>query len=113
VTRGDTGPGTVDPGYPKPISVWGWGNFGANGIDAALYSGPKCYFFSGGEYIRVTRGNTGAGTVDPGYPKPISVWGWGSFGAKGINAALFSGIASADPAEAATSLVSMAAKLAT
>jgi Hemopexin/Papain-like cysteine protease AvrRpt2 len=91
VTRGDTGPGTVDPGYPKAISGWGWGSFGANGIDAALYSGPKCYFFSGGQYIRVTRGDTGAGTIDPGYPKPISVWGWGSFGAKGINAALFSG----------------------
>lgn len=91
VTRGEVGPGTVDPGYPQPISVWGWGSFGAKGIDAALYSGPKCYFFAGTEYIRVTRGNTGAGTVDPGYPKPISVWGWGAFGAKGINAALYSG----------------------
>jgi hypothetical protein len=40
---------------------------GANGIDAALYSGPKDYFFSGNRYIRVTRGNTGPGTVDPGY----------------------------------------------
>ena len=90
VTRGYTGPGTVDPGYPKPISTWGWGAFGANGIDAALYSGPKCYFFSGNQYIRVSRGNTGPGTVDPGYPKPISNWGWGSFGANGINAALFS-----------------------
>jgi hypothetical protein len=88
VTRGTTGPGTVDPGYPAPISVWGWGAFGAHGIDAALYSGTKCYFFSGKEYIRVTRGEVGAGTVDPGYPKPISVWGWGSFGAKGIDAAL-------------------------
>jgi len=71
--------------------VWGWGAFGAHGIDAALYSGTKCYFFSGKEYIRVTRGEVGAGTVDPGYPKPISVWGWGSFGAKGIDAALNSG----------------------
>jgi hypothetical protein len=24
VTRGDTGPGTVDPGYPAPLSNWGW-----------------------------------------------------------------------------------------
>jgi len=92
VTRGNTGPGTVDPGYPAPISSWGWpAGFGANGIDAALYSGTKCYFFKGNQYIRVTRGNTGPGTVDPGYPKPISSWGWGSFGANGIDAALYSG----------------------
>jgi Hemopexin len=92
VTRGVTGPGTIDPGYPRPIAPnWGWGAFGANGIDAALYSNSKCYFFSGKEYIRVTRGETGPGTVDAGYPRPISVWGWGSFGANGIDAALYSG----------------------
>jgi Hemopexin len=92
VTRGEAGAGTVDPGYPAPISDWGWGAFGANGIDAALYSGSKCYFFSGSQYIRVTRGETGAGTVDPGYPAPISSnWGWGAFGANGIDAALYSG----------------------
>ncbi len=95
VTRGNTGPGTVDAGYPANISNWGWGSFGANGIDAALYSGPKCYFFSGDKYIRVTRGDTGPGTVDPGYPAPISNWGWGAFGGSGIKAALFSGT---DPA---------------
>ena len=83
VTRGNTGAGTVDSGYPKNISVWGWGNFGANGIDAALHSGPKTYFFSGDQYIRVTRGNTGAGTVDSGYPRNISVWGWGNFAING------------------------------
>jgi hypothetical protein len=78
VTRGDTGPGTVDPGYPASIAAgWGWpAGFGSGGIDAALYSGSKCYFFSGDSYIRVTRGDTGPGTVDPGYPKHISVWGW-------------------------------------
>jgi hypothetical protein len=76
VTRGDTGAGTVDPGYPSNISAWGWGSFGQQGIDAALYSGSKCYFFAGDRYIRVTRGDTGAGTVDPGYPGNISVWGW-------------------------------------
>jgi hypothetical protein len=91
VTRGDTGAGTVDAGYPNPISVWGWGNFGKQGIDAALYSGTKCYFFSGKQYIRVTRGDTGPGTIDPGYPQPISVWGWGTFGQNGIDAALYSG----------------------
>ena len=88
VTRGDTGPGVVDAGYPRTISPnWGWGSFGANGIDAALYSGSKCYFFAGGEYIRVTRGVTGPGTIDPGYPRPIAPnWGWGAFGANGIDA---------------------------
>ena len=92
VTRDYTGPGTVDSGYPKPISPnWGWGAFGAKGIDAALYSGSKCYFFSGKQYIRVTRGETGPGTVDPGYPRSISVWNWGSFGANGIDAAMYSG----------------------
>lgn len=77
VTRDDVGPGTVDVGYPAPISNWGWpGGFGAGGIDAALYSGSKCYFFEGDRYVRVTRGDVGPGTVDAGYPAPISNWGW-------------------------------------
>jgi Hemopexin len=77
VTRGETGPGTVDPGYPAPISNWGWPvGFGSSGIDASLYSRSKCYFFRGDQYIRVTRGDTGPGTVDPGYPAPISNWRW-------------------------------------
>ena len=46
------------------------------GTDAALYSGSKCYFFDGDRYIRVTRGDTGPGTVDPGYPASIAGWGW-------------------------------------
>ena len=99
VTRGDTGAGTIDSGYPRNISHWNWGTFAQNGnstqnspgIDAALYSGSRCYFFAGDEYIRVTRGDTGAGTIDPGYPKNISNWGWGSFGRHGIDAALHSG----------------------
>lgn len=91
VSRGDTGPGTVDPGYPAPISNWNWGSFGANGIDGALYSGSKCYFFSGKQYIRVSRSELFPGTIDPGYPAPISNWNWGAFGANGINAALYSG----------------------
>jgi Hemopexin len=91
VTRGADGAGTKDPGYPKPISDWGWGAFGANGIDAALYSGSKTYFFSDLEYIRVTRDDSGAGTMDAGYPKPITDWGWGTFGLFGIQAAMNSG----------------------
>ena len=105
VTRGRTGPGTPDGGYPAPIANWGWPvipgtnqRFGAAGIDAALYSGSKCYFFSGAEFIRVTRGETGAGAVDSAYPAPIANWGWpklpdgtGRFGTQGIDAALYSG----------------------
>ncbi len=92
VTRDATGAGSIDAGdYPGPISDWGWGSFGENGIDAALYSQTKCYFFAGPSYIRVTRGEAGAGTVDSGYPASISDWGWGSFGANGISAALYSG----------------------
>jgi hypothetical protein len=91
VTRGVEGPGTVDAGYPKPISDWRWGTFGHNGIDAALWCGDVCYFFRGKRYIRVRRGEVGPGTVDVGYPKPISNWGWGSFGANGIDSALYSG----------------------
>jgi hypothetical protein len=91
VTRDDLGAGTVDFGYPKPISAWGWGEFGKNGIDAALFSGTKTFFFAGNQYIRVTRSETGAGTVDDGYPKSISLWGWGEFGKNGIDAALNSG----------------------
>lgn len=92
VERGDLGHGAILPGYPKPISDWGWGTFGSAGIDAALYSGSKCYFFKSAEYIRVSRGARGFGKVDHGYPRPISDWGWpGGFGATGIDAALWSG----------------------
>src|SRR5882757_7915490 len=98
VTRGETGVGFVDSGCPKPISDWGWGEFGAHGIDAALNSGAFSYFFAGEHYIRVSRGDVGRGRIDEGYPKPISDWGWGPFGASGISAALFSGIDFGEPA---------------
>ena len=100
VTRGNSGAGTIDPGYPKNISVWGWpSDFAPNGIDAALYSGTKTYFFAGDQYIRVSRGSTGAGTVDSSYPRNISVWGWPNGFAEstqrsivpGVDAALHSG----------------------
>jgi hypothetical protein len=97
VHRGDTGSGTVDPGYPQPISNWP-GVLGkkANligGVKGTLPSGSVCYFFLDGEYIRVNRGIEGAGYVDAGYPRLISeVWGWpDGFGANGIDAALYSG----------------------
>ena len=92
VERGDSGHGAMLPGYPRPISDWGWGAFGSAGIDAALYSGSKCYFFKGSSYIRVTRGATDFGKVDPGFPRPISDWRWpAGFGATGIDAAMWSG----------------------
>jgi Hemopexin len=92
VERTDAGHGAILPGYPRPISDWGWGTFGHAGIDAALYSGSKCYFFKGSQYIRVTRGATDFGKVDPGFPRPISDWKWPvGFGASGIDAAMWSG----------------------
>jgi len=101
ISRGESGPGRVDPGYPKDISVWRWPeNFAPNGIDAALHSRGKTYFFAGNQYIRVSRGDAGPGRVDEGYPRNISVWGWpsqfalngnSSFNVPGIDAALFSG----------------------
>jgi hypothetical protein len=52
VTRGETGPGPSSA--VMPINDWGWPKFensnrrfGADGIDAALYSGSYCYFFKG------------------------------------------------------------------
>jgi len=98
VSRGDVDPGQIDSGYPAPISDWGWGDFGAHGIDAALNSGAFSYFFAGDRYIRVSRGDVGRGRIDEGYPAPISDWGWGPFGASGISAALFSGIDFDQPA---------------
>lgn len=91
---GSTGPGTVDPGYPRPIDPhWNFpGGFGAGGIDAAIkWSNDKAYFFAGGEYIRVEiTGSTGPGDLDPGYPRTIDPhWNFpGGFGASGIDAAI-------------------------
>ncbi len=77
ITRGNTGPGTVDAGYPKSISVWNFPEeFGKHGINAAFQSGNKAYFFSGDQYICITRGNTGPGVVDNGYPRKIADWSW-------------------------------------
>jgi hypothetical protein len=101
-SRGETGAGSIVAGYnpPRSISDWGWPTFtdstqrfGADGIDAALYSGSKSYFFKGPYYIRVTRTEpTGFGTQDFDHPHPISEWNFcDGFGADGIDAALWSG----------------------
>ena len=100
VQRPETGPGKVISG-PSQISDWQWpSGFGANGIDAALYSGSVCFFFKGAQYIQVTRGINGFFSVGPnGKPEisgpfPISNWKWpNGFGASGIDAALWSGTA--------------------
>jgi Hemopexin len=98
VHRADTGPGSppLDPGYPTAdnIKAWNWPKgFGENGIDAALYSGSKCFFFKGSYYISVTRNGTeGPGTQDYTSPRPITDWEWkDGFGQEGIDAALWSG----------------------
>jgi hypothetical protein len=53
-TREDSGPGTIDPGFPAPIMNWGWGDFAIDGIDAALFTGSKCFFFKNAFFIRVS-----------------------------------------------------------
>lgn len=90
-------PNTITQDFTEahPISEWGFcDGFGKNGIDSALWSGPVTYFFSGTEYIRVTRGEDDFGNgCDPGYPKSIEdIWDWpGDFGTK-VKAALPSGL---------------------
>jgi len=65
----------IDPGYPKKISD-NWPGI-PNNVDAAtVYSNPdsqttSLYFFKGDKYYRY---NIDKSKVDPGYPKPISVW---------------------------------------
>ncbi len=80
--------GTVD-GSPQPLSNW-FGSTTFEPINAALYSGPYCYFFAGKEYIRATRDGTDLGSLDSGYPAPISRWNWpAGFATGGIQAALY------------------------
>jgi hypothetical protein len=97
--------GPHDQSYPANLTDWGWAgaaDFAASsGISAALNSGGVDYFFekfipktySEQRYIRVTRGETGPGTVDKGYPLPISNWNWKGFpGSQGVTGSLFSGV---------------------
>jgi len=72
VQRSETGPGRVVSG-PSHISDWQWpSGFGANGIDAALYSGSVCYFFKNSQYIQVTRGINGFFSVGPNGKPEVS-----------------------------------------
>ncbi|KAK7881268.1 hypothetical protein WMY93_029677 [Mugilogobius chulae] len=62
----------LQAGYPKDISQFGHG-MPAQSIETAVWweDVAKTYFFKGDRYWRY---NEEMRTMDPGYPKPISVW---------------------------------------
>ena len=94
VTRtSDTDLGITDPQYLRSIYAgWGWDNVFNDGVNGALPSGSRCYFFRGTEHMRVSRGFELGGFIDPTYPQRIKGWEFPSgFGANGIDAALYSG----------------------
>uniref|UniRef100_A0A8C7X6Y9 Matrix metallopeptidase 24 n=1 Tax=Oryzias sinensis TaxID=183150 RepID=A0A8C7X6Y9_9TELE len=63
---------SAEPGYPQSLLDLGR-SLPKEGIDTALRWEPvgKTYFFKDDQYWRY---NEERSTVDPGYPKPISVW---------------------------------------
>ncbi|KAG9333743.1 hypothetical protein JZ751_010294 [Albula glossodonta] len=63
---------TLQPSYPQDISRFGSG-MTAQSIETAVWweDVAKTYFFKGDRYWRY---NEEMGTMDPGYPKPITVW---------------------------------------
>jgi hypothetical protein len=81
---GPTGPGHVDPGYPRPIAPsWGWpAGFGANGISAAM-SHPReenqVIFFSRGQYV-IVYNNFATGPGQLVTPQPLDDGEWWPFG---------------------------------
>ncbi|NXN07930.1 MMP14 protein, partial [Indicator maculatus] len=62
----------LEPGYPQPLVTYGQG-IPYEGIDTAVWWEPTghTFFFRGDRYWRF---NEDTRSVDPGYPKPISVW---------------------------------------
>uniref|UniRef100_A0A8C4RJ80 Matrix metallopeptidase 16 n=1 Tax=Erpetoichthys calabaricus TaxID=27687 RepID=A0A8C4RJ80_ERPCA len=62
----------LQPSYPQDLSVFGNGIPG-QGIDTAVWweDVRKTYFFKGDRYWRY---NEERQAMDPGYPKPITVW---------------------------------------
>ncbi|XP_076850738.1 matrix metalloproteinase-16 [Brachyhypopomus gauderio] len=62
----------LQPGYPKDISMFGNG-MPAQSIETAVWweDVAKTYFFKGDRYWRY---NEDIRTMDPGYPKSITVW---------------------------------------
>ncbi|XP_036375000.1 matrix metalloproteinase-16-like isoform X1 [Megalops cyprinoides] len=63
---------TLQPTYPKDISLFGSG-MPTQSIETAVWweDVAKTYFFKGDRYWRY---NEEMRTMDPGYPKPITVW---------------------------------------
>ncbi|MGH0174569.1 UNVERIFIED_CONTAM: hypothetical protein FKN15_068392, partial [Acipenser sinensis] len=63
---------TIQPNYPQDLSMFGSGIPG-QGIDTAVWweDVGKTYFFKGDRYWRY---NEEVRAMDPGYPKPITVW---------------------------------------
>ncbi|MGH0140945.1 UNVERIFIED_CONTAM: hypothetical protein FKN15_037353 [Acipenser sinensis] len=63
---------TIQPNYPQDLSMFGSGIPG-QGIDTAVWweDVGKTYFFKGDRYWRY---NEEMRAMDPGYPKPITVW---------------------------------------
>ncbi|KAL4623606.1 matrix metalloproteinase-14-like [Arapaima gigas] len=63
---------TLQPGYPKTLKDLGTG-LPKDRLDAALYYTPTgmTYFFRGTKYYRF---NENTRSVDPEYPKPITMW---------------------------------------
>ncbi|XP_021264485.1 matrix metalloproteinase-15 [Numida meleagris] len=62
----------LEAGYPQPLSTYGQG-IPYDNIDTAVWWEPTghTFFFRGDRYWRF---NEDTRSVDPGYPKPISVW---------------------------------------
>ncbi|XP_016054440.1 PREDICTED: matrix metalloproteinase-16 [Miniopterus natalensis] len=63
---------TLQPGYPHDLITLGSG-IPPHGIDSAIWweDVGKTYFFKGNRYWRYSEEMK---TMDPGYPKPITVW---------------------------------------
>ncbi|XP_029309891.1 matrix metalloproteinase-16 isoform X3 [Cottoperca gobio] len=63
---------TLQPSYPQDISLFGSG-MPTQSIETAVWweDVAKTYFFKGDRYWRY---NEDMRTMDPGYPKPITIW---------------------------------------
>lgn len=82
--RYDFNNGSVDPGYPQPITS-AWPGVWASGIDAVIkWSDSVAYFFKGDQYIRY---EIATNQIALGYPKPIA-GNWPGLWPDGIDSAI-------------------------